>query len=494
MNKKWFQYPLFLLLLPIFFVFHGYVENYYFMHFSDCGFLLAAYTGSAILLYLAGCLFLKDSTGAALLASILMSVYFFFGALHDFLRKNDIFLQKYSLLLPFLAIILILAAFYIKKKQSFRRFTAFLNSLLLLYMLLDAGTLVWKGMQKRQAPPVDYSLISTPVIRCDGCPRPDIYFILFDDYCNSKTLKDIYNYDNSGFDSFLVKEGFHIQQNSRSNYTSTPMSMASMLNYSYLGDLKGITFRGYTDMLDAIAKDRVVNFLYAEGYTAVNYSPFDLPGCPSGKELPLIPAKAKLITNRTLLNYLVRDLRGWVEKHVKDSLLQENSLTMQLDRLNTQALSGAKEESSKKTGSPRFIYAHLFLPHFPFMFDSLLHRRSLSDIAAHLDEDHPSYYLNYIPYVNACARDLITTIKKNTGGNAVIIFLSDHGFRYSPEGKIKPYMFDNQDAIYFPDKDYHLFYDSMSAVNLFPLLFNKLFRQHFSILKDSITYLTDKEL
>jgi hypothetical protein len=494
MNKKWLHYPLFLLLLPVFFVFHGYVENYWFMRFRDCWFLLAAYAGAAILLYLGGRLWLKDRTRAALLASIFMSVYFFFGALHDFLRKNDIFLHKYSVLLPLLAIALILSAIYIRKKRSFTRFVLFLNSLLLLYMLLDTGILVWKALQKRQTPPVDYSFISAPVSRCDSCPRPDIYFILFDDYCNSKTLKNVFGYDNSGLDSFLVKEGFQLQRNSRSNYASTPMSMASILNYSYLQDLNGITFRGYSDMLDAIAKDRVVNFLYAQGYTVVNYSPFDLPGCPSGKDLPFIPAKARLITNRTLLNYLVRDLQAWAGKHLKDSLLQESSMAVQLDRLNTQALSGTKETSSKKTGRPRFIYAHLFLPHFPFVFDSLLHRRSLYDIATHLDEAHPRYYLNYIPYANACARDLITTIKKNTGGKAVILFLSDHGFRYTPDGNIKPYFFDNQNAIYFPDKDYHLFYDSMSNVNLFPLLFNKLFRQNFPLLKDSVTCLTDKEL
>ena len=90
--------------------------------------------------------------------------------------------------------------------------------------------------------------------------------------------------------------------------------------------------------------------------------------------------------------------------------------------------------------------------------------------------------------------DLISTIKKNTGGNAVIIFMSDHGFRYIPNGKDLPgYAFNNQNAVYFPDGDYHLFYDSISAVNQFRVIFNKMFRQNLPLLKDSSIFLITKE-
>jgi hypothetical protein len=492
MKKKWLRSPLFLLLLPFFFVFHGYVENHYFMKFADCWPLLGMYTAGAIVVYGLVRLFLRNNMKAALLTTYICAVYFFFGALHDFLRKNNIFLHRYSLLLPALAVTTLLVAFYIKKTPSFRRLPVFLNSLLLVYLLLDAGTLIWKVTEKKTGPPVDYSLIPVSATRCDSCPRPDIYFILFDDYSNSKTLKEVYDYDNSDFDRFLVNEGFRIQRNSRSNYPGTPMSMASILNYSYLKDLKGFIFRSYADMFDAIAQSRVVNFLYAQGYTVANYSPFDLPGCPSGRDLPFIPANARLISRRTLLNYVVRDLQTWIKTHLKSPTALATDMASVVERENSWAFSKTIGESEKKTGSPRFVYAHLYLPHPPFLFDSLLHRRDPYDIATHLDEDHPGYYLNYLPYTNARAKDLITAVKKNTGGKAVIIFMSDHGFRCLRNGEITPWFFDNQNAVYFPDKDYHLLYDSISAVNEFRVLFNKLFRQNFPLLKDSSIYLMDK--
>jgi hypothetical protein len=463
------------------------------MNFMECPALLGIYTAGTIILYLIARLLLRDHMKAALFAAWLMGIYFFFGALHDFLRKYDIFLHRYTLLLPSLALLTILVALYIKKRASFHRFPVFLNSLFLLYMLLDVGILAGKALQKKQSPPVDYSFLPASVIRCDSCPHPDIYFIIFDEYSNSATLKNVYHYDNSGFDSFLVSEGFHIQRKSHSNYGATLLSMASILNYSYLADLKGITFRSYKDMLDAIAKNRVVNFLYAQGYTVVNNSPFDLPGHPSRRDIPFIPTKARLISNRTLLNYLMVDLEGWMKGLFRSAAAVDGDKETETDSINRSALARTKAESAEKAGNPRFVYAHLLMPHPPYLYDSLLHRRTPYDIATHLDEDHPRYYLNYIPYTNACAKDLITTIKKNTGGKAVIIFMSDHGFRYTTNGQITPYFFDNQNAIYFPDNDYHLFYDSISGVNEFRVLFDKMFRQNLPLLKDSVLFLTNKE-
>jgi hypothetical protein len=494
MQKKWLHYPLFVLLLPLFFIFHGYVENYYFLSWVDCLPLLGIYITGALIVFLLAFLFMREKMKAALLTGWLLSLYFFFGALHDFLRKQDLFLNRYTILLPTLLLSTFLVTWYIKKRKPFRRLPVFLNTLLLLYIFFDGFILLKKNLEKRKPAAADNATLLSSAIRCDTCVRPDIYLLVFDEYTNSKTLKDVYRYDNSAFDSFLVAEHFQIQHTSHSNYGATFFSMASMLNYSYLDGMEGITFRSYKDMLDAIATNKVVNFLFARGYTVVNNSPFDLPGNPTVRELPFIPVKGRLISNRTMLNYIVRDM----EKSMKTLLLGEAAFDAgeeaKADKLNTYELAQTKIMSGIHSDRPRFLYTHLMMPHPPYLYDSLLRRRSPKDIIAHLDEAHPDYYLSYIPFTNTCARDLITTIKKNTAGKAVIIFMSDHGFRYMPENKMTPYFFDNQNAIYLPDGDYRSFYDSISNVNEFRVLFNKLFRQEMPILKDSSIYLIDKEL
>jgi hypothetical protein len=490
---KKLQRPLFLLLLPVFFVFHGFVENYTFIRVGDCLLLLGIYTAATLVIYFLVLLSLRSPMKAALFAGFIMAFFFFFGALHDFLRRSNFFLHKYSILLPVFAATAALLMIYLKKKAVPSRLPLFLNLLLLLYIVIDGSSLAWKALQKGPAPVADYSFTSAPIVRCDSCPRPDIYFILFDDYSGNKTLKEIYHYDNSGLDSFLVREGFSVQKNSQSNYPYTMASMASILNFSYLSNLKDMISPDYKGMLDAISHSRVINFLYSQGYAVINYSPFDLTGQPSVRDIPLLPAKIRLITNRTLMNYMARDLHTWVDLHLKDSSLLADQRISAFDRENTEVLEQTRSESAKHADHPRFVYAHLLLPHFPFFYDSLLRRRSRDDVAAHFNEDQPRYYLDYIPYTNACARDLISTIKKNTGGKAVIIFMSDHGFRYSPKGEFMPYTFNNQNAIYFPDREYSGLYDSISGVNQFRVVFNKLFRQNLPLLKDSTLFLGNKE-
>jgi hypothetical protein len=491
--KKFLQrYPLFLLLLPVFFVFHGYVENCFFIRFRDCWSLLGTYVvGALILLALTWSLLKKDLTKAAILTSFIMAFYFFFGAIHDFFKTNHIFLHKYGILLPGFVALSIILSIYLRKCSSFRRIVLFLNVLLLLYLAVDAGTLSWKMTNRREFVPDDSAFPPITLTRCDSCPKPDIYFIVFDCYSGNKTLSDEYHYDNSALYSFLEKEGFHIQKSSFSNYIRTPFSMASILNMNYVPVTGPVSNNEYA--LGAIERNRVVNYLYSQGYSILNYSPFDIPGHPTPSGQPFMPAKTRLITNRTLLNYIVRDLQPWIVTHFHDSAFVATNNLLSIDHLNQQLLALAMEASKKRSDLPRFIYAHLFMPHFPFLYDSLMRRRPLSDVM-NADEDSLSYYLQYLPYTNAHLKELISTIKKNTGGKAVIIFMSDHGLRYmGKDKKVYRSLYNNQNAVYYPDGDYRLLYDSISAVNQFRVVFNKLFRQDLPLLKDSVLFLPEKQ-
>lgn len=485
MVKKLYRYPLFFLLLPVFFVFHGFVENFYFIRFADCWSLIGIYIASALFFYGAGWLLLKDKVKAALFASYIMGFYLFFAPLHDFLRMHSIFLHKYSILLPAFIIFGILLIIYLKKHGPYRRAALFLNTLFLLFCLADGVTLSWKVIHKMDRA-AGRTMMTDPVISCDNCPKPDIYLILFDGYTGSSTLKDEFRYDNGSFDRFLQTEGFHIQEHSRSNYSITPFSMASMLNIGYPKNMDSthqIVADDYLDMTEAIRNSRVVNFLYQQGYTIVNYSHFDLPGQPASRDQTFFPLRTRLITHRTLLGYIERDLSGWITDRLSNHLTIVGDLIAASERTDQRSLSETKGESSRAFSHPRFIYTHVFMPHYPFLYDSLMHRRSLSEIIKRQNETDPSSYFQYLPYTNLCAKDLISTIKKNTGGKAIILFMSDHGFRYD---KINPkYYFYNQNAVYYPDGDYSMMYDSISNVNQFRVLFNKLFGQHFPLLKDS---------
>jgi hypothetical protein len=373
----------------------------------------------------------------------------------------------------------------------------YLTILFTVFILFDGLTLAWKAAGKAPAGASADPLLSGKYGKCDSCSHPDIYLLLFDGYAGNRTLRERYHYDNSGLDSFLRSEAFHIQENSRSNYSMTPFSMASMLNLSYLKGIPHPLALGpddYTNIFDPIRKNEVVNFLITQGYTIVNNSPFDLPEHPAQIDQTFIPVKTKLITYRTLTDYLVRDLGGWLQDHLHAShWLPESSLGENYYHMNQTFLAQTEEESHRRSGSPRFIYAHLMMPHDPLLFDSLLHRRSEEEIANPDNLAKPDHYLGYLPYTNSRIRELITAIKKNSEGKAVILFMSDHGYRFSPDGIPRPDFFCNQNAVYYPDGDYSRLYDSISNVNQFRVVFNKLFHLNLPLLKDSIIFLVDKK-
>jgi hypothetical protein len=491
--KKLSGLPVFLFLLPVFFVFHGYVENIGFIGIADCLPLLGLYLLLAIASFLLFYPFFRDRNKAALMSFYGLCFYFFFGALHDFLKARAAPLSRYSILLPLFVASGVVVFLLLRKNKTFRPLILFLNCLFLLYLLVDAGAWMTK-LYRNPIPRASASSPLSPYYRtADPGPRPDIYLLLFDEYSASRTLRSVYQYDNSGLDSFLQKEGFYLPRGCRSNYYYTLYSMASMLNLQYidgLPDRNNLRPDDNARMLEDIRTSEAVKFLIARGYTIVNKSPWDLPGNPGSMDQPFIPLRSKLISRRTLPEYVSRDIGGWLNIHFRDSLVVSNEDIMNLYNYNTRTLAGTMEESARASTSPRFVYMHVFMPHSYYLFDSLRHMRPIDDIRrCPPDKNRPRYYFEYLPYVNAHIRELITTIKRNTSGKAVILFMSDHGHRFSPDNVAQPYFFDNQNAIYFPDGDYSRFNDSVTNVNQFRIVYDKLFRLNLPLLKDSTIFL-----
>src|SRR5258708_39639334 len=91
--------PLFLFLLPVFFVVHGFLENYGYINIPECLLLTLTYCGAAAFLYFLFSLFYKNYIKSALIATYLVAFYLLFGAIHDFLRQVSLFLYKYSVVL-----------------------------------------------------------------------------------------------------------------------------------------------------------------------------------------------------------------------------------------------------------------------------------------------------------------------------------------------------------------------------------------------------------
>ena len=137
-----------------------------------------------------------------------------------------------------------------------------------------------------------------------------------------------------------------------------------------------------------------------------------------------------------------------------------------------------------------FYYLHQLAPHWIFYYDKNGNDPDFKKILK-TNAALEKAYVEYVQYCNKKIIKLINIIKQKSNNKAVIIFLGDHGFRHNLQANDKEY-FANQNAVYFPDQDYHLLYDSISNVNITRILANKYFQLNLPLLKDSSIFIEKK--
>lgn len=489
--QKLKHFPYHVALLPAFFVVHACIDNYGVVSWKEALVMTLLYTAAGVVLTLL-CRWLTGNTlKSGLVGTLVMSVYFFFPALQDFLlqRLSFLHLYHYRVLLPACAAAIVFVIIFQRKRAGKPyQFTLFLNLLLLIFLAIDIPRLIMAA-----ARPEQYSLTITgspeKVIPCDTCNKPDIFLLLMDEYASSLSLEKLYGFRND-LDSFLQANRFSIQRNSRSNYNYTVFSMSSIFNMGFVGgisDIHSVTEKEFALCEKLVRENAVYKILQQQGYEIVNYSGFNFGHLKGDPLQPVFPTGYQLINSTTLLARLTKD---------KDQILQAWAGVRPPSRVRTDAFKQSNEkferlvcENAARQAKPRFVYAHFMMPHFPFYYDE--HGNAIADRntpAASPDSLHKKYisdYLGYVKWTNARIKNMITTIRKQNPG-AVMLLLGDHGFRvyHTPE-----HAFDNLNAVYYPDQDYRLLYDSISCVNQFRVVFNQLFNLQLPLHRDSTLFI-----
>jgi hypothetical protein len=481
---------LFVFLLPIFFVLHGFKENFGFIPVTDGLVLIATYLLASLILLGLFWLILRNLTRAGLITFFVMCFHFFFGSVHDSLKKilPGTFVTKYSFILPAALIVFIFLLVVSKrmKEHSLERLTIYLNSLLLLIIVIDGCLLLGKLVFKKSPP----AILGTELTKCESCPKPDVYFILLDEYAGNDELKNIFHFDNSAFEDQLKKRGFRIVNHSYSNYNYTPFSLASILNMSYL-QLKDTARTGadLTYAYQQINDSRIIHFFEAHGYKFYNYSVFEFEHQPAPVRDPLLPLRTRLITSQTFLSRLQRDL--WFHTITLFGSKKTTRAFRYYNKRNNERIYGLTwDVARQRIAEPKLVYTHLMMPHYPYYYDKngneLPFERLVEGSQIHKDD-----YIGYLQYGNGRIINLIDHIRKSSLTPPIIIVMGDHGFRHFTEPVDRKYHFMNLSAVYFPNANYSTIVDSTSSVNLFRRVLNSQFGQHLPILKDSSIYLRD---
>jgi hypothetical protein len=475
--------------LILFFISHGYAENIGLIPFLDLFLCFIGFTAAALFVCYLFYLSLRSWIKAGLITSFFILFMLFFGVLQDYLRSSAFLVRfsGYKVLLPTFVVCLVALWIYLKRsKRSFSKLNLFVNTLVICFVLLDVAVIATHSSGQRTTE----AHTTSGLADCKDCKKPDIYLVLLDEYAGSQTLRKEFDYDNSEFENFLRANKFHVASSPNSNYSVTPISMASFfdMNYVYwMGSRREIFAQDYTIAADLMSRSTGYKTLQSLGYKFINHSIFDIAGQPSKFNTGLLPFQLKLITSKTLYSRMNKDLFWdikskivpkfkWIGKMFQLDFKEGNTMLMELTR---------HELHKGIEARPKFVYTHLMMPHAPYSYDSVGNEiKTDSMLTQDAQEDA---YLQYLVYTNKKIAAFVKEIMDATKGSAVVMVMSDHGFRTSPGGRAINSN-NNFNAVYLPSGDYSKFYDSITNVNQLRTIFNTQFNQQLPLLKDSIAF------
>jgi hypothetical protein len=498
--------PLFLLLLPLFFMYSGYNELFGFLSFKFLTLNLLVILISTLLI-LAFTFWIFRNNSKASVATFFISLFCLaFGFLYDSLKQINApaLLIKFTFLLPIIALLFISFLIYLwKKKTNFSELYLFLNMLFIILILSEIPNSIKRyRLDKSVHNLIDFRFRSyneyNPAKELPDSSKPDIYFLVFDALASSNSLQKELGKNNFQLDSFLLQQGFYVAANARANYNWTIHSLSSTLNMDYLPTWIAPVMndpKAYFWGSASILNNSLFSILKKEGYETHSYQPIsfanpDWPGVSYFNSL-----KENHYYFKTLPGRIYRDIFWNYSKiniqFIKEKQMQIIDFRNQEKKIFFDTTKSLIKQSCSETDKPKFIYGHFMLPHEPYTFDSAGNIKSAEQTLVKRKEDDAEAYFNQVIYAGKVIRELVNYIKQHNKKNTIIIIEGDHGYK-TPDGEKSGYTFQNMNAIYFPDQQYNLLYDSLSPVNTFRIVFNKYFDAKFDMLKDSSTLVTQQ--
>lgn len=426
-------------------------------------------------------LFTRDRLKTWLLAAILLLLLLYYSKIIEFFSRLP-FLQKVLASLPALLhqlffILLYILIIYLstKYKGSLVKLSIYLNYLFLALILYISVAIF---SQKPNKITLANKLEITQNRQSDiGKKLPDIYYIILDAYTSNKSLKDYWNYDNVELTDFLKSKGFRLETGSRTNYNITEYSLCSTLNMSYLANIPGTRSENPVRILNLknlIRNSQVIRFAVKNGYRITNLSFFDLPETPRYYD-DFYTIGRDLLDGTSYKGVLKRLTIDWNNASSHNKIFS-------LEKINPGILNKLKIRDKNDT-IPNFIYAHIMMPHDPYLFDEFgrIHENDSVFISTFKD-----LYLGQLKYANKLIISTLDSIIKNYSSTPLVIIIQgDHGYRYLTEKNKMDESMTILNAYYFSDHSYSDIYNSISPVNTFRVVFNKYLNAGFPLIRDT---------
>jgi hypothetical protein len=332
---------------------------------------------------------------------------------------------------------------------------------------------------------------------------PDIYLIVLDKYTGSRSLKSNFDFDNSQFETFLRRRGFVLPGHAQANYIYTALSLASLLNYGYLDSLPWAPEsqrrnKAYVNHL--VENNAVWQFLKARGYRFIFFPtafPFTATNRLADVQVPnprQILSEFETAWRRTTL---AEPVISWVCQRIDcprgltpfaEAELMERKFG-QLGQVPTWP----------RDGRPLFVFAHLTVPHEPYIFNADCSVRLPfwpSYFVVKDERPEKQAYIAQITCLNQRLQSIVGHLLTDSPSQPIILLQSDHGHGRMPlhipalDAVTPDRAAERADifaAYYLPGAAASIVGDSISPVNVFRTIFREYFQADLPPLPD-MTY------
>jgi hypothetical protein len=473
--------------------------------------------GSAILYGMLYLVFHKG-TKAALIGTLLLIAFFTYGDVYYAARNVpalNIF-NHHLVLFPIYLLVLGVGIWGILRIKKYDNYVLYLNTISLVLVLLQVVELSYAYIRTSYAASRPVKLQSGLTLPTNLKDMPDIYVIVLDTYMRSDALKQDLGYDNSAFINQLNQMGFYVASCGHPNYTFTYASISSLLDMRYIpGAYANDVWDEFSNngFWSGLLKNTEVHQqLESVGYKTVAFQEpaplvqFDDSDILIGVDHPTIssqylyPFEAIYVNSTAAILLNALDPKGRVEQLVLGNFASKNAGTVDFS-----GVTGVNRDLviSRATSTlfilnhlldvpaiagPKFTYAHIFVPHTPFVFgpdgEIMTDPGFYSSIQgkAVSDEYEKQGYLNQIQYIDKAIVPVLHTLISKSKRPPIIVLLGDHGLQAENR---------NTDllAYYLPNGSGKL-YPSISPVNSFRLIFDEYFGANYPLLPD-LTYVGD---
>jgi sulfatase-like protein len=308
--------------------------------------------------------------------------------------------------------------------------------------------------------------------------RPDIYYIILDTYAGETGLREVFDFDNTSFLHSLEERGFYVAHQGTANYPRTWLSVASSLNMEYLNYLTteyGVDSNDTRPLSRLIRYNRVGRFLKSIGYRYIHIGSWW-----EGSKLSPIADQNVVYGGLSEFDRILYETTAL--KPIQDEQFRRREWK------RVQFAFNAIEKTAGLVG-PKFVFAHILLPHSPFTFHPDGRYKTQDETARYTRTRN---YLDQIQYANKRIQRVLDTL---LGGpeesRPVIVLASDEGpFEGAPSswGSISSRnlirKFPNLSTFYLPGVSHAGLYPTITPVNFFRLVFRLYFGADLPTLPD----------